>query len=104
MVIADEVHEIGSRENSKILNIDTGPRLGLSATPKRYGDPIGSEKIIQYFGSIVEPPYTLVDAINDKRLVPYEYFPKSIFLSEEESERWTEETDKISKEYARSKK
>ena len=104
MLIADEVHEVGSRENSKALTIDSGPRLGLSATPKRYGDPEGTSKILNYFGVIVQPPYTLVDAINDRRLVPYEYFPVTVRLNAEESEQWAKETDKISKEFARSKR
>lgn len=106
MVVADEVHEMGSRENAKALAIESGPRLGLSATPKRYGDPEGTTKILNYFGPIVQPPYTLVDAINDDppRLVPYEYYPKAIRFTAEESEQWAEETDKISKEYARSKR
>ena len=104
MVIADEVHEIGSRENSKALTIEAGPRLGLSATPKRYGDPEGTSLILNYFGPVVQPPYTLADAIGDGRLVPYEYYPKAIRLSAEESEQWAEETEKISKEYARSKR
>ena len=101
MVIADEVHEIGSHENSKALDIASGPRLGLSATPKRYGDSEGTTKILNYFGPIVQPPYTLQDAICDKRLVPYEYFPKAIHLSADESEQWTEKTNEISREYAR---
>ena len=104
MLIADEVHEVGSRENSKALTIDSGPRLGLSATPRRYGDPGGTSKILNYFGAIVQPPYTLVDAINDGRLVPYEYFPRTVRLDAEEAEQWAEETAKISKEYARSKR
>ena len=104
MIVADEVHEIGSTENSKVLCLNTGSRLGLSATPTRYGDPIGTAKIINYFGPIIQPPYTLIDAINDGRLVPYEYFPKAVHLSADESEKWAIETDKISKEYARSKR
>ena len=104
IVVADEVHEIGSRENSKALGIESGSRLGLSATPKRYGDPEGTSKILNYFGPIVQPPYTLVDAINETRLVPYEYYPKAIRFTAEESERWALETNKISKEYARSKR
>ena len=104
MLIVDEVHEIGSRENSKLLSIETGPRLGLSATPKRYGDPEGTSKILDYFGGIVQPPYRLIDAINEERLVPYEYFPKPVHLNTEEAEQWAKETDDISKEYARSKR
>ncbi len=104
MVVADEVHEIGSRENSKSLSIESGPRLGLSATPRRYGDPEGTAKILEYFGPIVQPPYTLENAIHDGRLVPYEYYPKAVHLSAEEAEQWAEETNKISKEYARSRR
>lgn len=104
MIVADEVHEMGSSENSKALSITTGPRLGLSATPRRYGDLDGTYKLINYFGGIVEPPYTLEDAISDGRLVPYIYYPKAIRLSTEESEQWEIESKKISKEYARSKR
>ena len=104
MLVADEVHEIGSRENAKALTIDSGARLGLSATPRRYGDPEGTTKILNYFGAIVQPPYTLEDAINDERLVPYEYFPRIVRLDAEESQLWADETDKISKEFARSKR
>ncbi len=104
MIVADEVHETGSRENSKIFGIDTGPRLGLSATPRRYGDPVGTEKIINYFGAIVQPPFTLVDAIKNGRLVQYEYHPEPIRLTATESDNWELETKEISKEYARSKR
>jgi superfamily II DNA or RNA helicase len=102
MIIADEVHEIGSTENSKAMSIQTGARLGLSATPRRYGDLPGTEKILEYFGGIVEPPFTLVDAIEQGRLVEYEYHPAPIRLSAEESDAWELATREISLEYARS--
>ncbi len=104
MVVADEVHEIGSKKNSKVLAIESGPRLGLSATPRRYGDPVGTAKIFQYFKQVVEPPFTLEDAIKQKRLVEYEYFPVPIHLTAEESEEWETATKEISKEFARSKR
>lgn len=104
MVVADEVHEIGSNQNSKILSINSGPRLGLSATPRRYGDAVGTEKIFDYFGKIVEPPFTLIDAIEQGRLVEYEYHPAPIRLTAEESEEWEVATREISLEYARSKR
>lgn len=104
MVIADEVHEIGSTENSKILTINAGPRLGLSATPRRYGDPIGTQRIFDFFGNVVEPPFTLVDAIESGRLVEYEYHPEPIHLSAEESEAYEEATKEIKREFARSKR
>lgn len=104
MVVADEVHEIGSAENSKSLTIKSGARLGLSATPRRYGDPLGTSKIFDYFGPIVEPPFTLEDAIKQGRLVEYEYHPEPIRLTATESEAWEVATREISQEYARSKK
>jgi superfamily II DNA or RNA helicase len=104
MVVADEVHEIGSAENAKTMSIHTGPRLGLSATPKRYGDPLGTYKIFEYFGKIVEPPFTLIDAINQGRLVEYEYHPAPLRLTSEESDAWETATKEISQEYARSKR
>ncbi len=104
MLVVDEVHEIGSHENSKALSLETGPRLGLSATPTRYGDPGGTSKIMNYFGSIVQPPYTLEDAINDGRLVPYDYYPFPVRLNNTESEHWAKESKKISREFARCKR
>lgn len=88
MIVADEVHQSGSSHHSKIYRIDAGCRLGLSATPKRYGDPDGTARMFDYFGPVVPPPFTLNDAIRSKRLVEYEYFPHPIHLSADEAEEW----------------
>ena len=101
MVVADEVHQMGSPENQKILELNAGKRLGLSATPKRYGDPDGTQALLDWFGGIVEPPYTLEDAIRDKRLVPYDYFPHTVHLSAEEADDWKVQTEKILQMMAR---
>ena len=103
LVVADEVHQIGSPGNAQILTINAGPRLGLSATPRRYGDPDGTERIFGYFGQVVPPPITLADAIDAGRLVPYEYHPHPVTLSEEEADEWKSYTEKISREIARQK-
>ena len=104
MIVADEVHEIGSKENSKALTIQAGKKLGLSATPVRYSDPVGTQKIIDYFGPIVQPPFTLIDAIKSGRLVEYEYLPQEIRFTQEESDAWEAATKDISREFARSKR
>jgi superfamily II DNA or RNA helicase len=101
MLVADEVHQIGSNFNSKAMSIETGPRIGLSATPTRYGDPDGTRKIFDYFGEVVPPPVTLLDAIRAGRLVEYEYHPHPIRLSAEEADLWKEYTKKIGLEVAR---
>ncbi len=102
MVVADEVHEIGSKENSKALILQAGKKLGLSATPVRYSDPVGTQKIVDYFGPVVQPPFTLIDAIKSGRLVKYEYLPQEIRFTQEESDDWEAATKDISKEFARS--
>lgn len=102
LLVADEVHQTGSEQHRRLFGIDAGRRLGLSATPERYGDSAGTEAILEYFGPVVEPPFLLQDAIGAGRLVEYEYFPHAVHLSEEESERWSELSERISREIARS--
>lgn len=99
MFVADEVHQIGSPFNARAMSIDSGPRLGLSATPTRYGDLEGTERIFRYFGPVVPPPITLPDAIRAGRLVAYEYFPHPIHLTAEESEEWKTLTRRIFLEF-----
>jgi len=103
MVVADEVHKTGSPKYSKVFSLNSGPRLGLSATPRRFGDQNGTLKILEYFGPIIEPSFTLQDAINCGRLVEYEYFPHTIVLTSEESIAWNEMTSNISRAIARLK-
>lgn len=101
MLVADEVHGFGASDTKKIADwLDTGPRLGLSATPVRARDSEGTESILSYFGPVVDPVYSLDDAIRDKVLVPYDYFVEPAPLSEEELSRWAELSQKISKEIA----
>ena len=101
LLVADEVHQIGSPQHARIMNLDAGSRLGLSATPVRYGDPEGTGRIFDYFGDVVPPPITLADAIEAARLVPYEYFPHPLNLTAEEADEWRSYTEKIRREIAR---
>lgn len=101
LLVADEVHQIGSPQHARIMTLDAGYRLGLSATPVRYGDPDGTRQIFDYFSGIVPPSITLADAIKAGRLVPYEYFPHALNLTAEESDEWRNYTDKISREIVR---
>lgn len=100
-LVADEVHRMGSENRRRIFTINAGRRLGLSATPKRYGDPVGTECIFNYFGGIVGQPYTLKNAIDDNVLCHYFYFPHIVSLNKSEQEEWDEISKKISKFVAR---
>lgn len=104
LLVADEVHQIGSAFNSRAMSIASGSTLGLSATPERYGDPEGTTKIFGRFGPIVEPIISLQDAIRQKRLVEYEYFPHTINLTEAEALEWRSLTREIGLELARTKR
>lgn len=102
LLVVDEVHQLGSRVNSRALHIEAGLRLGLSATPKRYGDPEGTSRLLGYFEGVVPPPITLSDAMKAGRLVPYQYFPHSINLNADEADQWLDFTNRIKKEVAKS--
>lgn len=96
LVVADEVHTAGQPEFKKFLDIDfKGPRLGLSATPERFGDIEGTKRIFEYFGDKVKPEFTIQDAIKAGRLVPYEYEYALITLTNSEYEEWKELTKRI---------
>ena len=103
LMIADEVHQSGSIFNSNVFMIDAGPRLGMSATPYRYGDPEGTARIFDYFGQVVPPKFTLQDAISAGRLVAYEYHPHPVYLTADESDEWKSESTRIRLEIARAK-
>jgi superfamily II DNA or RNA helicase len=104
LIVADEIHQIGSPKNSLALAIRSGASLGLSATPTRYGDSEGTQKIFHRFGPVIPPAITLQDAITAGRLVNYEYFPHAVHLSDDESAVWKKLTKQISFELAKSKK
>ncbi|MBW5811523.1 DEAD/DEAH box helicase family protein [Yersinia kristensenii] len=101
LIVADEIHQIGSPKNSLALGIRSGASLGLSATPIRYGDPEGTQRIFDRFGPVIQPAITLQDAIAAGRLVNYEYFPHEVHLSDDESELWKKFTKQIRFELAK---
>lgn len=94
-MVSDEVHRLGSPVHLQLLTLNTGPRLGLSATPRRAGDPYGTGRILDYFGGIVPPPFTLQDAIKSGALTPYFYHINTATLSAAEQESWDGITKRI---------
>lgn len=94
-IVADEVHRAGSPNHQNILALNSGPRLGLSATPRRAGDPEGTAKIFDYFGGVVPPPFTLQDAIKSGALTPYFYHIHTVTLTDREQEQWDEISKRI---------
>jgi superfamily II DNA or RNA helicase len=100
LLVADEVHRIASPTHRRILSVDAKGRLGLSATPERSGDPRGTALIFDYFGKLLEPVFTLRDAIGAGRLCPYIYEPSTVTFTPEEEEDWITRTERIRQVYA----
>jgi len=101
-VVADEVHRMGSPSRRQFMvTAQCGARLGLSATPRRYGDPEGTQAIINFFGEIIQPPYTLKNAIDDGVLTRYFYHPREVKLTTTEQQEWDEITKQIKLQYVR---
>ena len=95
LLIADEVHNLGS-EGFIIDPPDFfDHRLGLSATPIRQYDDEGTEQLFAFFGPIVFK-FTLEDAIG-RCLVEYEYYVHPVELTEDEMDEWYALTEKIGK-------
>jgi superfamily II DNA or RNA helicase len=100
-VVADEVHRLGAPQARSVLQLESGPRLGLSATPRRAGDPEGTAAVFAYFNGVVRPPFTLFDAIAAGTLTPYAYYVHQLTLESDEQNRWNELSREIRQLYAR---
>lgn len=91
LLIVDEVHHVGSVGYSEGLLQEYEYRLGLSATPRRYMDYEGTQKIMNYFEREVFK-FTIRDALHRRHgrerepfLTPYCYYPIKVKLTEEEA-------------------
>lgn len=102
-LVCDEVHNIGSEQNKKLLAQIVGARMGLSATPKRYFDEEGTQQIIDFFGGIILPKYSISNAIKDGVLCPYFYDINEIQLLISEQEDWNRLSKKINRKIAMKK-
>lgn len=96
-LIADEVHNLGSSNLLSVLPKGIGLRLGLSATPERWFDDIGSQGLFDYFGPILKPELTLKDAKNCGALVPYNYHPIFVELRDDEIDEYINLSNQIKK-------
>jgi superfamily II DNA or RNA helicase len=96
MLIVDEVHNFGSGKTLEVKSDAIQHRLGLSATPVRQYDSEGTESLFAYFGEILAE-FTLREAIESGCLVPYDYFPHIVELTDDEAELYAELTEKLSR-------
>lgn len=88
LLVADEVHNLGAKKLKQALPSSITLRLGLSATPERWFDDSGTNALFEYFGELLEPQFTLKDALENKVLVPYRYYPLLVTLTDDEKEEY----------------
>lgn len=94
LIIADEMHSVGTVRRRSALPLDAEFRLGLSATPRRHGDEIGTRALLDYFGDVVQR-IDIKRAIELRALVPYHYYPVIVGLQLEELDEYRRLTAEI---------
>ncbi len=97
LLIADEVHHFGAESINEILSDSFNFRLGLSATPERYMDPKGTKSILNYFGKILSPEFTLKDSLDRGILSHYNYHPIIVELKKDEEGSYRSISNEIQK-------
>lgn len=95
LIIGDEAHNLGSSALKSFLPRNIGLRLALSATPERQYDELGTEALLNYFGDILQPEFTLADAIKQGALAHYLYYPVFVELTTSETVAYAKLTRQI---------
>lgn len=93
MLVGDEVHNLGREGFIANQPLFFTHRLGLSATPERQYDEVGTAVINNYFGHTVFR-FTLAEAIG-VCLVPYDYFVHPVELTQDEVDKWIDITNQL---------
>jgi superfamily II DNA or RNA helicase len=99
LVIGDEMHSLGTLNRLAALPKNATMTLGLSATPKRHGDEIGTETLLEYFGKPVLSISIKQAIYKYNALVPYDYLPSPIELTDEESRQYRVISQKIARAF-----
>lgn len=94
LVLVDEAHNMGAKTYIDKLNDKYKYRLALSATFDRHNDDAGTDALYKYFGEKCIS-YTLGQAIEDRKLTPYNYYPVLVYLSDDELDIYNELSEEI---------
>ena len=103
LFVGDETHWLGARKFQNALLPSYKYRIGLSATPSRWFDDLGTSKLIEYYGKD-NFEFTIRDALTEYNpitgkhfLVNYHYLISKVSLNEIESNEYQDVSKKISK-------
>lgn len=95
-IVVDEVHNLGAPKLASALPDRVQIRMGLSATPTRWLDQEGTDRLSRYFGPVVYR-FGLAEALSHEPpvLCPYRYVPILVPLDDDEQEQYIELTSAI---------
>ena len=98
ILIADEAHNIGSESVRAIFRkLHIKRRIALSATPNRIYDEEGTTELESFFND--KPPYVynfpMKKAIEEGRLMEYCYYPKMVYLNNNEMKEYAVITEQL---------
>ena len=102
LLIADEAHNMGAGKiMSRLKEVPYLRRIGLSATPERQYDQNATGKIMRFFGCDKEYTYeySMAEAIENKVLCRYRYYPHIVRLTTAEMEEYLEISRKLAQYY-----
>lgn len=101
LLIGDEMHGLGSYNRLKGLSPRFNFRLGLSATPERVYDDVGTNALFAYFGDVVFS-FSLEKALNEFNpmtdltyLTPFRYVPYFVELNYSELKEYSDISRKL---------
>ena len=103
LFVGDETHWLGARKFQQALLPCYKYRIGLSATPSRWFDDTGTDRLVNYYGNN-NFEFTIKDALTEYNpltgkhfLVNYHYLISKVALDDAETEEYREVSAKISK-------
>ena len=96
LIIADEVHNMGAAKARTKLPPNIPLRIGLSATPERWFDDVGTQAIFDYFGEVCIE-LGLKEALDIGALCQYRYYPILVELTEDEQDEYLDLSSRVSR-------
>lgn len=103
LFVGDETHWLGAHKFQHALLPCYKYRIGLSATPSRWFDDVGTSKLVAFYGN-ANFEFTIKDALTEYNpmtgkhfLVNYHYNISKVSLDEDETEQYKDISAKISK-------
>jgi len=99
LLLVDECHRIGSDGRAPLCELDIEKVMGLSATPRVYGNEEGTNRIHNLLDRVVHR-YPLRLALREGRLCPFFYNFYTVKLTTDEQDRYDDLRAKIRRLYA----